>query len=108
MATLLPRGDCIIPYLNRIMKSMRSSLAFVTKGASAYFYWGGGGGGLSSRVGLGSSVTTSGSLAIPVGDAIWFCTRSFFSFFFFFFFFFFRRDFVSAISLEPSLVETPN
>ena len=35
----------------------------------------------------------------------------FFSFFFFsfsFFFFFFRHDFVAAISLEPSLVETPD
>ena len=38
-------------------------------------------------------------LAIPIGDAIWFYTRSFF---------FFHHDFVRAISLEPSLVETPN
>ena len=28
--------------------------------------------------------------------------------FLFFFFFFFRHDFVAAISLEPSLVETPD
>ena len=46
-------------------------------------------------------------LAIPVGDAIWFWPRSFFSPFFSFFFFP-RHDFVRAISLEPSLVETPN
>ena len=32
----------------------------------------------------------------------------FFSFFFFFLFFFFHRDIVRAISLEPSLVETPD
>ena len=32
----------------------------------------------------------------------------FFSFFFFFFFFFFSADLVRAISLEPSLVETPD
>ena len=32
----------------------------------------------------------------------------FFSFFFLFFSFFFRRDLVRAISLEPSLVETPD
>ena len=31
-----------------------------------------------------------------------------FFFFFFLFFFFFRRDLVRAISLEPSLVETPD
>ena len=37
-------------------------------------------------------------LAIPVGDAIWVCSRSFF----------FRHDFVRAISLEPLLAETPN
>ena len=30
------------------------------------------------------------------------------AFLFYFFFFFFRHDFVRAISLEPSLVETPN
>ena len=34
-------------------------------------------------------------LAIPVGDAIWFCPHSFF------FFFFFRHDFVRTTSLEP-------
>ena len=45
------------------------------------------------------------SLAIPVGDAMWFCTRSIF---FFFSPSFFRHDFVRTISLEPSLVETPN
>ena len=44
-------------------------------------------------------------LAIPIGDAIWDCRRSFF---FFFFFLFFRHDFVRAISLEPLLTETPN
>ena len=38
-------------------------------------------------------------LAIPVGDAIWDCARSFF---------FFCHDFVRAISLEPLLAETPN
>ena len=32
----------------------------------------------------------------------------FFLFFSFFFFFFFRHDFVRAIALEPSLVETPD
>ena len=46
-------------------------------------------------------------LAIPLGDAIWDCQRSFF-FFPLFFFFFFRRDFVRPISLEPLLAETPN
>ena len=37
-----------------------------------------------------------------------FCEFIFFSFFFLFFFFFFHRDLVWAISLEPSLVETPD
>ena len=45
-------------------------------------------------------------LAIPVGDAIWDCRRSFFPPFFFPFFF--RHDLVRAISLEPLLAETPN
>ena len=40
-------------------------------------------------------------LAIPVGDALWDSTSSFF-------FFFFSADLVRAISLEPSLVETPD
>ena len=49
-------------------------------------------------------------LAIPVGDAIWDCRRSFYFYFFFFFFFLlsFRHNFVRPISLEPLLAETPN
>ena len=46
-------------------------------------------------------------LAIPVGDALWDSESSFF-FSFLFFSFFFRRDLVRPISLEPSLVETPD
>ena len=42
-------------------------------------------------------------LAIPVGDVLWDCRRSFF-----FFFFFFSATFVRAISQEPLLAETPN
>ena len=45
-------------------------------------------------------------LAIPVGDSILFRSHSFF--FFLFSSFFSRHDFVRAISLEPSLVQTPN
>ena len=43
-------------------------------------------------------------LAIPVGDALWDCRRSFFLFFFSFF----SATFVRAISLEPLLAEAPN
>ena len=47
-----------------------------------------------------------GYLAIPVGDAMWASSSSFFLFLFFLFFS--RHDFVRAISLEPLLAETPN
>ena len=60
------------------------------------------------RMILIDTVTTP-LLAIPVGDALWGSTSSFFFLFLFFFlFFFFRRDLVRAISREPSLVETPD